>query len=191
MKIIEEMHKRIKDAIADDHPGVYVDVYPELQKTLQIPAVLIELAELRQDDDQGTEQLPLIAFFEARCIVAPEDNGMMNVRKLAASVAYSIYRSRRFCLPIMPAVIINVAYDVMKPELDEYDVWVVEWTHNILVGEDLWKADVLPREIILGKPPAHTVQPMPPGELIPEKVFVEKQNDVYERLYIDGIKNDS
>ncbi len=190
--IIKDLHTNIKKFIQNAHQGIYVDFYPEIRKSLKIPAVLIEMTELRHDDDAGTEQLAMIAFFEARCIVAPENDGGMVARELAASVSYALYRAGRMDLPVMPAVINSVSQDFMKPELDAYEVWAVEWQHGIFIGDNLWDINVLPREITLGPIPNRKVQPMEPGVLIPHELYSdiemlvrEHKPELYERLWIE------
>jgi hypothetical protein len=176
--IVTELPERLKSVISEAHQNVYVDYYPKIRKSLKIPAVLIELSELRGGDQIGTEQLPMTAYLEARCVWAPENEGLARVRELAASVAYSIFRAARLGLPISPPNITNISPDALKPELDQFDVWVVEWTYDIFIGENLWLENVLPREITLGPTPHRLVVPAPPGELIPDKVFSDASPDV-------------
>lgn len=128
--------------------------YPELAKKIVSPAVLIELSELVPADDPGTGELALTARFSAYIVLQRSSRAKLDAANLAAAVALNIYAASRFGQPIGPAQISRVAPDEFKPELFGYVVWVVEWTHEIRVGESVWDgAGITPTEIYLGIAP--------------------------------------
>lgn len=134
--------------------GLTVEDYPDLQRRVSIPAVLIELSEFEPHDDAGTGELDVWGHFEARCVIDPNDQGAQRtVRALAMQVANAVNREQ-WGLPVSPADVLDIAEDGFKPDLDGYLVWRVEWRHKFAVGESVWtEAGIQPREIWLGIAP--------------------------------------
>jgi hypothetical protein len=194
MSIITDLHRNICKALRETHPNVYVDVFPEIKKSIKLPAVFVEMSEMRPGTgDTGTEQLSVAATFEARCMIDMATHGHMAARELAASVAYQVYRHGRFDVPVMPAKIASIGPDHLSPDIDAYIVWMVEWTHQMYLGDNLWDTGVLPREIHLGPPPHKLVTENPEGVVVPHEIWAsieplvgEKYKDYYEKVWSDG-----
>jgi len=112
----------------------------DILRPAQLPAVLLELGEFDQnlDTDPGTEQLAVQARFAAR-IVLPfrTPHAKLEVRKAAAALAVWL-RFQRFGLPIGGAQAINARPDDFSPELDQFEVWRVEWAQEIHLGTSVW-----------------------------------------------------
>jgi hypothetical protein len=137
-----------------DVTGLTVEDYPDVQRRVTLPAVLIELSEFEPNDDAGTGELDVWGHFEARCVFDPNAAGAQRaVRALAMQVANAANREQ-WGQPVSPAEILDVAEDGFKPDLDGYLVWRVEWRHKFTVGESIWTLPgVQPREIWLGVAP--------------------------------------
>ncbi|WP_321367932.1 hypothetical protein [uncultured Desulfuromusa sp.] len=128
--------------------------YPELAKKIVSPAVLIELSELSPEDDPGTGELAFTARFSAYIVLQRSSRAKLDAANLAVAVSLKIFEAGRFGQPCGPGKITRVAPDEFKPELMGYVVWVVEWTHEIRVGESIWNGEgITPTEIYLGIAP--------------------------------------
>ncbi|MGS4948068.1 hypothetical protein ACVDG3_21595 [Meridianimarinicoccus sp. RP-17] len=120
-----------------------VSDYHDERKTLETPAVLFELVAFEGDEDAdpGTEQLAMVARFEARVVLGFRTPLVeREVRKLAAALALWI-RGNRFGQPIDPAEILAVEPDPFDPDLDQFAVWSVEWRHQVHLGTSVWIND--------------------------------------------------
>jgi|GEM_PF-805806 len=152
---LNQLHQSIIDAIALQFPDLAtVDDYHEERKRLASPACLIELADMEgsPDDAPGTEQLAMLARFEARIIIGFRTaNAKREIRKLAAAIGVFI-QANRFGQPISPAEVTAITPDDFSPELDQYEVWRIEWQHIIHLGATVWDGNNFPArmEIQLG-----------------------------------------
>lgn len=111
----------------------------------ELPALFLELTSFEIDDqgDMGTEQLPLIARFEARIIdTFNQRRAKINVRKLAAGVALYIFQNKHFTQLGKYGVGVSSVEDILEdaffPELDRFEVWRVDFSTQIVVGENVW-----------------------------------------------------
>jgi hypothetical protein len=91
----------------------------------ELPALLLELTSFDIDEqgDQGTEQLPLIARFEARIIdTFNQRRAKINVRKLAAGLALYIFKNKHFTqlgkFGVGVSSLGDISEDGFFPELD-------------------------------------------------------------------------
>ena len=112
----------------------------------ELPALFLEMDfEINLDGDSGSEQLPLIARVEARVIDSFERrNFKINIRSLATQVAYYIFKNKRFhayngSTAVGPATLDTLTQDHFYPSLKSYEVWRVDFSIPILVGENIWK----------------------------------------------------
>lgn len=118
--------------------------------TEQLPACLLELSEMvpTLEDDPGTEQLTVSARFTARLVVGfRTPRAKLEIRRLAAAVA-KFLRQKRWALkieddqveriPSGPAQVVAIMPDEFSPELDRFEVWAVEWTQSLDIGESVW-----------------------------------------------------
>lgn len=111
----------------------------------ELPALLLELTSFDIDEqgDMGTEQLPLIARFEARIIdTFNQRRAKINVRKLAAGVAFYIFKNKHFTqlgkFGVGSSSLGDISEDGFFPELDRFEVWRVDFSTQILVDENVW-----------------------------------------------------
>lgn len=117
--------------------------YRDDRDTLPLPALLFEMVGLEGDDqpDPGTEQLAMVARFEARVVMGFRTPAVeREVRKLAAAVALWV-NGNRFGQPVDPAEVLSVEPDAFEPELDQYAVWRVEWRQQVCLGTSVWFND--------------------------------------------------
>ena len=160
---LEVLHSAIVADIKAAFPQlVTVEFYqddPEARKTLPIPACLLTISELEADNeiDPGTEQLAVVATFEAHFIINSirTPRAAMAIRTLAAAFMAWL-RKRRWTnpaeptrkLPTGPANVVGGFPDDFTPELDKFEVWRVEWQQVIHLGESVWNDEgITPSEV--------------------------------------------
>ncbi|QDQ28301.1 hypothetical protein FNU76_19180 [Chitinimonas arctica] len=115
-----------------------VEAYPDIGRRIDIPAVFLELSEFEAGTDPGTSETALVVHIQARVVVDPNQRqAYLLVRELAARIAVAI-QHENWGLPIGLATLLQAGEDAMKPELDSYLVWLVEWTHEIHLGKTTW-----------------------------------------------------
>lgn len=179
---LNQLHENIVAAIAERFPALQtVETYrEEIERTaFQAPACLIELFEMEAapQEDPGTEQLAMMARFEARLIIGyREANAKREVRKLAAALAQFILRKRWGLGPnVGPAEITGCYPDEFDPRLDQYEVMRVEWAQLIMVGENVWSGEGIPVTEVLyswspkvGPPFVDNYRTLEQGGAIPE-----------------------
>lgn len=169
---LDKVHDGILAAIRAQFPALRtVDAYRLDRKSLPTPACLVELTEMEADmaDDPGTEQLAVMARFEARFVLPFRQgakNARLEVRKLAAAFA-AFARLNRWGCPIGPAEVLGAFPDDFDPELDQFEVWRVEWQQVIHLGSTVWKDDgVVPVPVASWSPdigPGHEADYQPLG----------------------------
>lgn len=143
----------------------------EDRKTLPAPACLLTLVEFEAspDNDPGTEQLCVLASFEAELIIKFNSsiNAKKNIRTLAANMAAWLHNRRWNMpgytgepgragskLPTGPCMVGGAYPDDFQPELDQFEIWRVEWSQLIHLGDTVWTNEgVTPSQVFLGQAP--------------------------------------
>ncbi|MCG9093990.1 hypothetical protein [Laribacter hongkongensis] len=133
---LSELHRAIVAGLQHGLPQVpYVDAYPVVESRIRLPAILVELSEMEPGHDPGTGETALVVRMQARVVIDPNlTDADMLVRELAARVAI-IVNHQCWQLPIGMSELVQIGEDAFKPELDGYLVWLVEWQHEIHLGE--------------------------------------------------------
>lgn len=174
---LDKLHQAIEADIRAQFPAlVSVEFYrgEDLndRKTLQVPACLLDLTEFEasNEDDPGTEQLAVMATFEAELVISfRTPNAKRAIRKLAGGMAAWLH-NRRWTnldnptkkLPTGPAMVIGAYRDdfrsMMSGErdkpLDQFEIWKVEWKQIIHLGAGVWnEVGITPSEVYLGFTP--------------------------------------
>ena len=119
-------------------------------KKENLPALLLEVPdfELNLEEDAGTEQLPMLARIEARVVIdameKEQDNptfAKLKVRALALKLAQYLFKNKHFHgLKTGPLTLLDVTEDAFYPGLDRYDVWRVDFSIPIHIGESIWES---------------------------------------------------
>jgi hypothetical protein len=141
---MDALHDAIVQSIAARFPALpTVADYRDDRLQLILPAVLVELTELEPvpDDDPMTEQLAALARFDARIVLGFRDaNVKREIRKLAAALGHHIHM-QRWGMPVGPAEVTSITPDDFSPELDQFEVWRVEWQQPVHIGVSVWGDD--------------------------------------------------
>ena len=152
MNQLESLFAAILDGIASI-PGVQRCVpFPRRMDTVTLPAVFLDLAELEPDVDPGTGELALVTHWEARVIVAesqPDAQAML--RGLALALMHWLFANDFSLINVGKAKLKQAGPDHFAPEMQGHDVWLVEWSQKIRVGDSVWDgAGVVPTQVFLG-----------------------------------------
>jgi len=155
---LEDLHAKIAAAIQAKFPDLKtVEFYREDRDELPVPACLLDLREFEDEPsaDPGTGQLAVVARFEAEFILPLRTpRAKLSARVLAASFAQFISQRRWPGCPVGVAEHIHAYKSDFKPELDQYEVWCVEWRQLVNLGESVWKDDgAAPTTVFLGFAP--------------------------------------
>ena len=134
------LHNAICSTLKEEIPAIQTcEVYPAIRKDLIAPAVFVELSGFEKGNDPGTEELALRARFEARIVIdSTIENAPIVVRSLAAEVA-RVVNKNTWNMNVSPAEFISAEIDGFRPELDAYSVWLVEWIHELHLGNSVWE----------------------------------------------------
>lgn len=142
---LDALTNAIVASIAEAFPAfALVEAYPDDLTALPTPACVIELVDLEPADDIGTEQLPATARFEARVVMGFRAADVKRATpKLAAALALHINK-KRWGLPVEPAAVTAIERDDFEPDLDQFEVWRVDWAQIVHIGESVWNNDGTP-----------------------------------------------
>lgn len=174
---LNELYVAIENDIKAAFPQFRtVEFYREDRKELPKPACLLELTEMEVsvEDDPGTEQLCVLATFEASLVIDAirTPQSQRQIRVIAAALAAWL-RKRRWKKPgatpgtpgsVYPtgeALVIGAYQDDFRimggqrdQDLPQYDVWRVEWQQRIHLGHGIFTNETFPPpEVWVGQAP--------------------------------------
>lgn len=160
---LERFCAAICDGIQGGLPGVRSAAFwPVIGRRINLPAVIIEMPGFKPGTDQGTGETALIAHIQARLVVDPvPGRAELQAATLSAGLAH-LLRGQQWGLPIAPAELISASQDWTSPELDGYCVWLVEWTHELYIGEMEWPWE--------DEPPGSLVFNLGAEDVLPEEL---------------------
>lgn len=131
--------------------GVTAEAYDPDRREFALPACMVRVADFERDSagDIGTEQLAMLARFEAHIVVGfRETQAYLAAPRLALAVARLI-EGNRFGQPVSPAQVSVVEPDEFAPDLDRFVVWRIDFAQVIHVGASIWTNDgTLPQRVV-------------------------------------------
>lgn len=138
---LSQLYQAIEQHLTEHLSGIKAVVFwPDIQENqgIPLPSVFLEMAEFEPGIDIGTGESSLVCKFEARIIVDPiQANHHEQAVHLVSQLAV-LLRQQSWGLEINVAQFERATQDWTKPELDGYVVWVVEWTHQVYLGVEVW-----------------------------------------------------
>lgn len=111
---------------------------PRRRDQITLPAVLVDLVELEPSTDPGTGELALISHWEGRVLV-PEKSEERISWCLVQAVMVWLYNHSFPEINIGKAMIKQAAHDHFTPDISGHRIWLIEWTHDIRIGDDDWQ----------------------------------------------------
>jgi hypothetical protein len=117
---------------------------------LVAPACFVEVEAFDIGTNPGTEELAMIANFEALIVIDKIiENAGFAIRELALRLA-NLINHKTWNSSVSPAKIKDIGPDAFKPDLDAYLVLRIAWSHELHVGENVWDAaGILPHTIFV------------------------------------------
>jgi hypothetical protein len=124
-------------------------VYPNVRVSeILAPAVFLEIASYSAGNDPATGELSLVANIEARVVVdSTIEDAEIICQSLACEIA-DVAHLNSFGCKISPGKITGITRDFFKPEFDVYICWLVEWRHEMHVGDSAWLENGAPPHIL-------------------------------------------
>lgn len=124
-----------------------------------LPACILDMTELEEepDEDPGTSQLAARVGFAADLVLPFKAlNSMLSIRLQAAAFASYLRKMSRW-----PGInqagnieAISAYKSDFQPELDQYEVWRVEWRQLLHIGTSVWDDEgTTPTTVMLGMSP--------------------------------------
>ncbi|GHT98466.1 hypothetical protein FACS1894126_3980 [Alphaproteobacteria bacterium] len=124
--------------------------YAKGREELDAPVVFLGITNYSAGHDPATGQLALVAHVEARVVIdSTIDDAEFIVQNLACKIA-NVAHLNSFGEEISPAVILSISKDEFHPDFDVYLCWLIEWSHEMHVGESVWNNEQL-------QIPVHTI----------------------------------
>jgi hypothetical protein len=149
--MLNQLHNNICEQIKGKIPEIQTcSNYPRMRNELVAPACFVEISSFEIGTDPGTEELALVANFEARIVIdSTIPNAEFAIRELALQLA-NLINHNTWSSRITPAKIKDIGPDAFKPELDAYIVWNINWAHTFHIGENVWESTgILPHTIFV------------------------------------------
>jgi hypothetical protein len=127
-------------------------IYPNARGEIIAPAVFLEITNYGTGDDPATGELALTTNVEARIVVdSTIEDAEIVCQSLACEIA-NLAHLNSFGYEISPAKVTGITRDFFKPEFDMYLCWLVEWQHEMHVGNSVWlKNGVPPHSVKIGE----------------------------------------
>lgn len=114
-----------------------ISAFPDIGKRIRLPALLIDIDQLEPGDDPGTGELALKASIQCYVVIDPTaGNAQALVKDLAARVAVA-GMNENWGVPVAPARLVQIGDASFRPELNGYEVWLVEWSNDIRLGSEI------------------------------------------------------
>jgi hypothetical protein len=138
---LNALHDDIIAGIQTNFPQfAVVQDYPEDRKPSAVPACFIELDEMerQQDEDPGTGQQAFLTRWSARIVMGYRTPTIKRqLRILAGNLAAYIHLIN-WGQPGNACEVKGAYPDAFDPELDQFEVWRVEWEQLLHVGVSVY-----------------------------------------------------
>ena len=131
-------------------------VYPLPQSDITAPMVCLEIANFSTGDDPATSELALTINMEARVVVdSVIEDAEIICQTVACNVANAIHLNSFGCA-VSPGNVTGISRDTFKPEFDAYICWLVEWSHQLHLGQSVWlESGVTPHLLHINEEPIY------------------------------------
>lgn len=149
---LSTLHDEMMAQLAVQFPDILViDPYPERDQEVRAPSMMVQLLDLEgdPDSDPGTEQLPMIATFELRVVMGIRTPDVQRQVRIAAAAIGVFLHLQRWQQPVGPARVIAIEPDDLEPELEQFAIWRVEFTHEVNLGASVWEnGGTVPQQVL-------------------------------------------
>lgn len=139
---LDALHTRMTEVMAGALPELRtLDAFPTLGDEVYLPALVFGLVELKhaKGRDNGTGKAPLEARFQACILVEPnQPRAPLQAANFATRLTALLRGQYWETDDVDAAEEVSAQPDGSAPELAQFLVWVVEWTHVLYVGAEEW-----------------------------------------------------
>lgn len=143
------LFERLKNGLSELPDVKFCDLSPKRRDEMQLPALVIELIELTEDVDPGTEQLALVSHWSVRVVVSDDDHES-KAWALVQAVLFWLFTHPPTDLDIGKVKLKQASLDHFAPNYPGHRVWLVEWQQPIRVGVNVWDSQGrLPSELLI------------------------------------------
>lgn len=148
-----QLHDAIVAGIKAQYPDlVTVEFYThdrDAPKASQLPACFLDLTEFENvpEEDPGNDMLAMHACFEAELVLPFRTaRGKLEIRKRAAAFAGFLRQRSRWpgALQAGAMQVLGAYRSDFSPQLDQYEVWRVDWRQLLYIGRDAWDESGIP-----------------------------------------------
>jgi hypothetical protein len=143
-----------------------VEFYGEIRSGMTLPACQLDIEDWENfnEPDPGTGQQSTLMKFAARFIISGvrTKQAKHTIRKLSAAFTAFLYQRRwsdaenpgkKLATP-GAAEFLRAYPDHFNPDLDQFEVWCVEWQQVVNLGDNVWADDgTTPSQVFLGFTP--------------------------------------
>lgn len=121
---------------------------------INTPAALIDVEGMREGQDDGQGQLPVVLRFVAYCILSTAtDKAEIEIQNFATELFRLVRRNTWGIQGVdIPENLEAVPAD-FGPDKPGYEIWAVTWEQTIRVGGSVWEGGSRPSTVFLGVAP--------------------------------------
>lgn len=147
MDNIDLLHQTLLEGLAQVTGINHCSDYPRRRDQIKLPALLLDLVEIEPGKDPGTGELSVITHWEARLVTTDSQNESVTWN-LTITVLLWLYNQSFPDKNIGMANIKQASPDNFSPDLQGHRVWLIEWTHKVRFGDNIWNGEgVIPGEL--------------------------------------------
>ena len=130
----------------------YCGLLPARRDSLPLPAIVLDMVELEPARERGTGDLSLISHWEARVLVSDTLDELSHWALVqAVLLALDTYHWPQ--INIARPVLKQASPDPFSPEYQGHRVWLIEWTQQVVIGDNIWQGQfVVPTVLSVGCP---------------------------------------
>lgn len=160
--MLYDLHSKTLQYLTTVLPAGYTCMaYPETQiyKKLPLPCLVLEMVDFEPAPIQpNDERSKFTCRFEARIVNDPINAAAeLTIRETALKVAHAVRNNNYGMKGVGFGVVVQSGFDALSHEFnDSYLCWVIEFTHDITVGEEgftWWTDNPVPLKFFVGFEP--------------------------------------
>lgn len=151
MEKLKVLHEYLVEALLTISSLKYCGPLPKRRDQITLPALFLDMVELESSSNPGNGELALISHWEARVLVS-EKNSDIVLWGLVQEVMSHLHHFHCSEENIGPAKIKQATPDTFSTDYPGHKMWLVEWTHVLRTGNNIWKGDdVVPSTLLVNE----------------------------------------
>ena len=110
---------------------------PKRRDQIELPGLFLDMVELEATSSPGTSELALISHWEGRLLISEQCTDTA-VWGLLQAIMVALHQFHCNEENIGAAQIKQAIPDHFTPDYPGHRVWLIEWTHELRVGDNVW-----------------------------------------------------